>query len=95
MVPAAEREALVADFVKRFKYKGPVYQISALTREGCELLVQQIYQHIAKVHASEKAPVDIDPRFDATRADAATAASAASAAPQADALADDPRFRNP
>jgi GTP-binding protein len=92
MVPAEEREARVADFVKRFKYKGPVYQISALTREGCELLVQQIYQHIAKVHASEKAPVDIDPRFDATRADAA---SAASAAPQANAAVDDPRFRNP
>jgi len=63
MVPADEREARVADFVKRFKYKGPVYQISALTREGCEPLVQQIYQHIAKVHASEKAPEFIDPRF--------------------------------
>jgi GTPase len=92
MVPAKEREARVADFVKRFKHKGPVYQISALTREGCELLVQQIYQHIAKVHASEKAPEYVDPRFDAARADAA---SAAPAAPQADAVADDPRFRNP
>lgn len=88
MVPEGEREARVADFVKRFKYKGPVFQISALTREGCEPLVQQIYQHIAKVHASEKAPVYVDPRFDATRADAVPAA------PPAEATADDPRFRN-
>ncbi|MEO6968397.1 MAG: Obg family GTPase CgtA, partial [Rhodanobacteraceae bacterium] len=36
MVPAEEREARVKDFVKRFKWKGPVFQISALTREGCE-----------------------------------------------------------
>ena len=63
MVPEDERQARVADFVKRFKYKGPVFQISALTREGCEPLVQQIYQHIAKVHTSEKGPEFIDPRF--------------------------------
>src|SRR3954468_1462757 len=34
MVPAEERAARVKDFVKRFKYKGPVFEISALTREG-------------------------------------------------------------
>jgi GTP-binding protein len=63
MVPADEREALVKDFVKRMKYKGPVFEISALTREGCELLVQKVYEHIAKVHQSQQAPVDVDPRF--------------------------------
>jgi GTPase len=63
MVPAEEREALVKDFVKRLKYKGPVFEISALTREGCELLVQKVYEHIAKVHRDQQAPVDIDPRF--------------------------------
>src|SRR5215218_6549446 len=31
MVDADEREAKVKDFVKRFRYKGPVFQISALT----------------------------------------------------------------
>ena len=44
MVAADEREALVADFVKRMKYKGPVFQISALTREGCEHLIKDILQ---------------------------------------------------
>eukprot|EP00611_Tribonema_gayanum_P003886 TRINITY_DN13115_c0_g2_i2.p2 TRINITY_DN13115_c0_g2~~TRINITY_DN13115_c0_g2_i2.p2 ORF type:complete len:352 (-),score=92.15 TRINITY_DN13115_c0_g2_i2:760-1815(-) len=63
MVPAEEREARVKDIVKRLKYKGPVFEISALTREGCELLVQKIYQHIAQVHQSQQAPVEIDPRF--------------------------------
>ena len=61
---AAGEEVLVADIVKRLKVKGPVFQISALTREGCELLVQKVYEHIAKVHQATLAPVDIDPRFD-------------------------------
>jgi GTP-binding protein len=63
MVPAEEREARVKDIVKRLKYKGPVFEISALTREGCEFLVQKIYQHIAQVHQSQQAPVEVDPRF--------------------------------
>ena len=29
------------DFVKRLRWKGPVFEISALTREGCEPLVQR------------------------------------------------------
>ena len=62
MVPTEEREARVKDIVKRLKYKGPVFEISALTREGCELLVQKVYQHIAQVHQALQ-PVEIDPRF--------------------------------
>ena len=63
MVPAEEREARIKDFVKRLRYKGPVFEISALTREGCELLVQKIYEHIAKVHEAQQTPVVVDPRF--------------------------------
>jgi GTPase len=62
MVPADEREALVKDTVKRLRYKGPVFEISALTREGCERLVQTVYQHLAAVHQAAK-PVVVDPRF--------------------------------
>ncbi|MDO9479684.1 MAG: GTPase ObgE [Hydrogenophaga sp.] len=62
MVPTDVREARVKDIVKRLKYKGPVFEISALTREGCELLVQKVYQHIAQVHKSQQ-PVEVDPRF--------------------------------
>jgi GTP-binding protein len=63
MVGADERAKVVADFVKRFKYKGPVYEISALTREGCELLIKDIYKHIKAQQVAEQAPVYIDPRF--------------------------------
>ncbi|OSZ74365.1 Obg family GTPase CgtA [Hydrogenophaga sp. IBVHS1] len=63
MLPADERAKRIQDVVKRLKYKGPVFEISALTREGCELLVQKVYQHIAKVHTDSLPPVDIDPRF--------------------------------
>jgi len=63
MVPPEEREKRVKDFVKRFKWKGPVFQISALTREGCEPLIRAIYQHVAAL--KNVVPDDPDPRFDA------------------------------
>jgi GTPase len=88
MVPLEEREAKVKDFVKRYrtalKIKAadslPVFQISALTREGCEPLVQAIMAHVRSIQRAAEAPEYIDPRF----------------APQEDAPAapdlDDPRF---
>jgi GTP-binding protein len=63
MVPLDERAALVKDFVKRFKFKGPVFEISALTREGCEPLIKTIYKHIKAQQVAEQTPVEIDPRF--------------------------------
>ena len=63
MVDGDKRAAVVADFVKRMKFKGPVFEISALTREGCESLVKAIYKHIKAEQVSEQAPEYIDPRF--------------------------------
>ena len=63
MVPADEREARVKDFVKRFRYKGPVFEISALTREGCEPLIKAVYQHIKAQQVAETPHIDVDPRF--------------------------------
>jgi GTP-binding protein len=63
MVPEHERSARVKDFIKRFKYKGPVFEISALTREGCESLVKEIYQSIHAMQVAEQPPVEVDPRF--------------------------------
>lgn len=80
MVPAQEREARVKDFIKRMRYKGPVFQISALTREGCEPLIKEIYQHIRAQQIVEQGVVDIDPRF-----------KAQDKPPEPD--ADDPRFK--
>ena len=63
MVPVEARAALVKDFVKRLKFKGPVFEISALTREGCEPLIKAIYQHVKAVQMSEQEPGEVDPRF--------------------------------
>jgi GTP-binding protein len=63
MVDADQRAALVADFVKRYKFKGPVFEISALTREGCEPLIKAIYKHIKAQQVAEQPAVDVDPRF--------------------------------
>jgi GTP-binding protein len=63
MVPTEEREARVKEFIKRMRYKGPVFQISALTREGCEPLIKEIYKHIRAQQIIEQGIVEIDPRF--------------------------------
>ena len=63
MVPVEERAAKVKDFVKGFKWKGPVYEISALTREGCEPLIRKIFEHVHNQQLSEQAPKEVDPRF--------------------------------
>ena len=66
MVPEEERAARVKDFVKRMKWKGPVFEISALTREGLEPLIHAVYEHVA---AEKNPPMpDPDPRFDSPAA---------------------------
>jgi len=63
MVDADARAALVKDFVKRFKFRGPVFEISALTREGCEPLVKEIFKHVQAQQLAEQPYVEADPRF--------------------------------
>jgi GTP-binding protein len=40
-----------------------VFEISALTREGCEPLVKAIYKHVHAQQLSEQPYVEEDPRF--------------------------------
>jgi GTP-binding protein len=40
-----------------------VFEISALTREGCEHLVQAIYQHEHAQQVAEQPVAEVDPRF--------------------------------
>ncbi|MCK6432556.1 MAG: GTPase ObgE [Burkholderiaceae bacterium] len=61
MIPQDERAARVKDFVRRLRWKGPVFEISALAREGLEPLLHAIYEHVA-AH-KEAAPPEPDPRF--------------------------------
>jgi GTP-binding protein len=69
MVPAEERAARVKDFVKRFKYKGPVFEISALNREGCEGLVRAVFDHLQAQFKSTQVEEAPDPRFAVAPAD--------------------------
>ena len=62
MIPAEERERRVKDFVRRLRWKGPVFQISALARTGLDPMVQAIYEHVAA--AKVVLPPEVDPRFD-------------------------------
>ncbi|AOS77929.1 MULTISPECIES: Obg family GTPase CgtA [Hydrogenophaga] len=63
MLPVEVREARVRDIVRRLRYRGPVFEVSALTREGCERLVQKAYEHIEALRRQEQEPEEVDPRF--------------------------------
>jgi GTPase len=70
MVPMEDRAKLVKDFVKRFRYKGPVFEISALTHEGCSLLVKNVFEHIKSLQLAQMPEIDVDPRFQENVTDA-------------------------
>ncbi len=57
-----EREPRVRAFVKRLRWKGPVFAISAVTHQGCDALVRACYEHVATAARGHVAV--IDPRFD-------------------------------
>ncbi|MDE1947748.1 MAG: GTPase ObgE [Burkholderiales bacterium] len=67
MVPEEEREARVKDFVRRFRWKGPVFAISALAREGLQPMIEKIHNHVAAEQREDPLP---DLRFDAPIGDA-------------------------
>ncbi|HYD80621.1 MAG TPA: GTPase ObgE [Paucimonas sp.] len=54
MVPEDERQKRVKDFIKRFGWKGPAFEISALTRDGCEELIIEIYNYLASQREQEQ-----------------------------------------
>jgi GTP-binding protein len=80
MVPAEERANRVKDYVRRLRYKGPVFAISALAREGLRPLIEAIHAHVA---LQVREPVVEDPRFEP--ADRAAAIGAHDVAGAADA----------
>ena len=62
MVPLEERDARVQGYVKRLRWKGPVFAISALAREGLQPLLERIQNHVAAQQKVEPLP---DQRFEA------------------------------
>jgi len=61
LLPEEEREAAVKNLLRRLRYKGPVFPISALAREGLDPLLHAIAEHIGQSKPVET--VDPDPRF--------------------------------
>ena len=53
MVPEDDRKKRVKDFIKRFGWKGPVFEISALNHDGCPDLVLEIYEYLAQQRTLE------------------------------------------
>jgi len=80
MIPEEERKKKVKDFLKKMAWKGPVFEISALSREGCQDLINAIYLHLEEKRA-------LDVRVDETTQMTEEARGINSIDP------DDPRFK--
>ena len=61
LLPEGEREVAVKNLLRRLRYKGPVFPISALAREGLDPLLHAIAEHIGQSKPVET--VEPDPRF--------------------------------
>ena len=51
LVPESERESLQQTVVRRLRWRGPVFRVSALTGEGCQALVYAIMDHLDEMRA--------------------------------------------
>ncbi len=70
LVPPEEREARVADIVRRYRGRGRsaipverIFVISGLTREGLEPLCQAIAGWLESIREPREVEADVDPRF--------------------------------
>jgi GTP-binding protein len=62
MLDETVREARVRDIVRRLRWKGPVFAISALARQGLEPLLHAIHEHVSATRAAS--PTLPDERFE-------------------------------
>ena len=65
MIPEEDRKKVVADFVKKFKWEGPVFEISALTGLGCDKLCYALQDYLDSVRRDrdEQDERAQDPRY--------------------------------
>ena len=54
LLPDNERELRVSQLVKKLKWKGPVYRISAINREGCRELAMSLMQRLENMKKKTK-----------------------------------------
>jgi GTP-binding protein len=48
LLPEAERASAVSEIVRRLRWRGPVFPISAITGEGCQALIYAVMDHLDK-----------------------------------------------
>jgi len=66
LIPPDERAARVREVVRRLRWKGPVFAVSAVAREGLDPLLNASFEHVSRGRVVALAP---DPRFPATDLD--------------------------
>jgi GTP-binding protein len=54
LLPQDEREAQVKRLLKKLKWKGPVYKISAINREGCRELTMDLMQRLELLNVKKE-----------------------------------------
>jgi GTP-binding protein len=68
MLEEPDRAKRVKEFIKKFKWKGPVFEISGLTGQGCKELCFAIQKYLdaqkAKVDAQEEYDADVRFKFE-------------------------------
>ncbi len=64
LLPEEEREEVCADIIARLDWQGPVYQLSALAKEGTTRLTQDIMVHLEQKR-EEQAAAEASFRADA------------------------------
>ncbi|HQR22996.1 MAG TPA: GTPase ObgE [Burkholderiaceae bacterium] len=63
LVPAEERDSLVADFRRRLRTRAPVFLISAATREGCDDLVAEVQAFLDRRRRASEAHAGSAPQI--------------------------------
>jgi len=54
LIPSERREEVSADIVRRLRWRGPCYAISAISGEGCEALSQAVMNHLDQLRTRER-----------------------------------------
>jgi GTP-binding protein len=54
LLPAADRERVIAGIVARYEWDGPSFAISALTGEGTQALAREVMRYLEETSSAEK-----------------------------------------
>ena len=69
MIPEDQRDALASEVTRRMRWRGPVFLVSALAREGLKPLLEATWAHVNASRAPTAESADV--RFVADRVESA------------------------